>query len=304
MIPKQNWLSAGATALAMIAALGTAQAADKVVTIWHTEPNEATKGAMAEIIADFEKANPGIKVNQEAIGWGDLDKKMQTALATGALPDAVHGQTYVERSLSAKGLLRPLDDVVASIGEDDIYDVVKKLDYNPKDGHYYGLAHAIGTDVTVYRKDFYREAGLPVDQPPKTWAEWLDQLKKLTVDTDGDGFVDGTSGAVAKARYPTGFDVDGDGFVDAEASYGTGPADPEDRPGRPGDVAPWTRPDGEVDAADAALLLRVVADPSKLDELLVPDARTLTERAADADGDSQITGADAVGVLREAAERD
>lgn len=208
MIPRHQWLRAGAAALTIMAAVGSAQAADKVVTIWHTEPNEATKGAMAEIIADFEKANPGIKVNQEAIGWGDLDKKMQTALATGALPDAVHGQTYVERSLSAKGLLRPLDDVVASIGEDDIYDVVKKLDYNPRDGHYYGLAHAIGTDVTVYRKDFYREAGLPVDQPPKTWAEWLDQLKKLTVDTDGDGKID---------RY--GLSLAGPGFFINEDLY-------------------------------------------------------------------------------------
>jgi multiple sugar transport system substrate-binding protein len=63
----------------------------------------------------------------------------------------------------------------------DIFDVVKKLDYN-KDGKYYGLAHAVGADLIVYRKDFLREAGIP-EQAPKTWREWLDQLKKLTVDT-------------------------------------------------------------------------------------------------------------------------
>ncbi|SVD81683.1 uncharacterized protein METZ01_LOCUS434537, partial [marine metagenome] len=164
-----------------------ATSADSVVTLWHTEPNPKTVGVMKEIIADYEKLNPGVKVNQEPIPWGDLDQKMQAALAAGAPPDASHGQAYVERSLSAKGLLLPIDEVVESIGEDDIWDVVKKLNYHDvgQGNHYYGLAHAIGTDVHIIRKDFYREAGVSLE-PPKTWDEWLEQLKKLTVDTDGD----------------------------------------------------------------------------------------------------------------------
>lgn len=163
----------------------SAHAADKVVNVWHTEPNAATKAAVDEIIKDFEKANPGIKIVQEAIGWGDLDKKMQAALASGAFPEIAHGQTYVERSLSAKGLLRPLNDVIESIGENDIFDVVKKLDYNPKDKKYYGLAHAVGVDLMVYRKDFFREAGLDPEKAPKTFAEFKDMLVKLTDKSKG-----------------------------------------------------------------------------------------------------------------------
>jgi ABC-type glycerol-3-phosphate transport system substrate-binding protein len=125
-----------------------------------------------------------VAITQEAISTGDLDTKMQAALAAGSPPDISHGQAYMERSFSAKGMLVPLDPVVESIGEDDIYDVVKKLNYH--DDHYYGLAHAIGTDLLIYRKDFYREAGLS-EEPPKTRAEWLEQLKALTVDTNGDG---------------------------------------------------------------------------------------------------------------------
>ena len=171
-----------ALAIGLWTGMTVCASAQKVVNIWHTEPNPATIAAMDEIIAKFEKENPGIKIIQEAVGWADLDKKLQTALASGALPEASHGQTYIERSLAAKGLLRPLDDVVASIGENDIFDVVKKLDYNTKEKKYYGLAHAVGADLIVYRKDFLREAGIP-EQAPKTWREWLDQLKKLTVDT-------------------------------------------------------------------------------------------------------------------------
>ncbi len=164
----------GAVLLGGVATTATAQ---KVVTIWHTEPNPRTVAVMKELIAEFEKENPGVKINQEPIPWGDLDTKLQAALAAGAPPDLSHGQAYVERSLSAKGLLQPLDEVVESIGEDDIYDVVKKLNYH--DGHYWGLAHAIGTDLIVFRKDFYKEAGVSLE-PPKTWDEWLDNLKKLS----------------------------------------------------------------------------------------------------------------------------
>jgi ABC-type glycerol-3-phosphate transport system substrate-binding protein len=180
-------LALAAAGLALVAGMPLPAAAQKVVNVWHTEPNPRTKAAIDEIIKDFEKANPGIKVVQEAVAWGDLDKKMQAALASGAFPEIAHGQTYVERSLSAKGYLRPLNDLIESIGENDIFEVVRKLDYNVKDKKYYGLAHAVGVDLIVYRKDFMRQAGLDPDKPPATFAEWLAQLKKLTVDTNGDG---------------------------------------------------------------------------------------------------------------------
>ncbi len=192
--------------LAMAAAV-PALAQEKVVNIWHTESNAKTKAAMAEIMADYEKQHPGVKLKQEGVGWGSLSAKLTAALAAGAPPDASHGQTYIERSLSAKGLLRPLNDVYASIGEDDILDVVKTLDYNTEDKNYYGIAHAIGTDVIIIRRDFYKEAGVSEDVP-KTWKDWIETLKKLTVDLDGDGQPD---------RY--GLDLAGPGFFINEEVY-------------------------------------------------------------------------------------
>lgn len=197
-----------AVAMGLSLAMAPAAFAQKVVNVWHTEPNPKTKAAIDEIIKDFEKENPGVKVVQEAVGWGDLDKKMQAALASGAFPEIAQGQTYVERSLSAKGFLRPLNDLYESIGEQDIFDGVKKLDYNAKDKKYYGLAHAVGVDLTVYRKDFMRQAGLDPEKPAATFAEWLEQLKKLTVDTNGDGKPD---------RY--GLSLAGPGFFINEDLY-------------------------------------------------------------------------------------
>lgn len=190
--PKTPWraargaLLAGASLALLLPA--AAQAQQRVIQVWHTEPNPNTVAVMDEIIADFIALHPDVHIEHEAVGWGDLDLKMQAALAAGAPPTLAHGQTYVERSLADKGMLAPLNEVIEHIGEDDIFPVVRRTILS-EDGNYYGLTHAVGTDVTVFRKDFYREAGVD-EAPPETWADWVEDLKALTRDTTGDGQID------------------------------------------------------------------------------------------------------------------
>jgi hypothetical protein len=133
-------------------------------------------------------------------------------------------------------------------------------------------------------------------------AESRQGTSGFLVDTDADGFVDGGGGVVPVAKYPPGrvpWDLDGDGFVDGEADSGTDPADPDDRPGKPGDVAPLGHPDGQITAGDAVLGARMVTDPS-LTEGLTGQNRQIAEEAVDADGDGAATAADAVEILRRA----
>ena len=59
--------------------IGHSSASEKVVRIWHTEPNHMTLAVMREIIADYEMLNPGIRIEQEAIGWSSLLQKLQAA---------------------------------------------------------------------------------------------------------------------------------------------------------------------------------------------------------------------------------
>lgn len=180
-------LLAGAALTFLLPAALAAQ--ERVIQVWHTEPNPATKAVMDEIIADFIEAHPDVVIEHEAVGWGDLDLKMQAALAAGAPPTLTQAQTYVERSLADKGMLMPLNDVFDSIGRDDIFDVINFI-HTYDDGNNYGISHAVGADTIIIRKDFYRDAGLDPDTAPATWADWLEQLKALTVDSDGDGRMD------------------------------------------------------------------------------------------------------------------
>jgi multiple sugar transport system substrate-binding protein len=169
----------------LLAAALPAAAQDKVVRVWHTEVEPASIEAIANIVARFEDKHPGIKIEAEALAWGDLEGKIMAALAAGAPPELSHGQPITCAALQQQGMLLPLNDVVQSIGEDNLWDQIKKVCRSGDD--YYGLVHAAGTSLLVYRKDLAEEHGVA---QPETWAELVEAANALTLDTDGDGNID------------------------------------------------------------------------------------------------------------------
>jgi multiple sugar transport system substrate-binding protein len=170
-----------------VGVLGSAPsfAQDKVVRVWHTETEPQTIKAFNDIARRFEAKSPGVKIEAEGLAWGDLEGKIMAALAAGAPPELSHGQPITCTALQAKGLLNPLDDVVKAIGEANIWDQVKRV--CNVEGKQYGLVHAAGTSLLIYRKDMADKLGL---KPPKTWTDLLANAKALTQDTNNDGKVD------------------------------------------------------------------------------------------------------------------
>jgi ABC-type glycerol-3-phosphate transport system substrate-binding protein len=171
--------------LAALLMASTPALAQKVVRVWHTETNPASRQAIANIVSRFEAKNPGTKIEAEALAWGDLEGKILAALASGTPPELSHGQPITMAALQQKGLLLPLDDVVSAIGEDNLWDQIKAV--GKVGDHYYGLVHAAGTSLLIYRKDLASQKGL---QGPKTWDDLLANAKALTMDTNGDGRID------------------------------------------------------------------------------------------------------------------
>jgi len=167
----------GAAGAAVLGGAKPAGAQKKVtVTMWDTEPNPATRAAVKAIVEDFQKLHKDIEVRAEGMGWGDMDRKLQAAMAAKSPPTASHAQTYVVTSFRAKGLIEPLDDVVNAIGKDRIFpSVLQWLEY---DGRFWGLTHAWGVDNLGGRGDIAREAGVN-PQSWKTWDDWLRDLPKL-----------------------------------------------------------------------------------------------------------------------------
>ena len=167
----------GAAAVSFAGA-GPARAQKKiVVTTWDTEPNPSTRAAMKAIVEDFQKLHKDIEVRAEGMGWGDMDRKLQAAMAAKSPPTASHAQTYVVTSFRAKGLIEPVDDVVKAIGEDKIFpSVLRWLKY--PDGKYWGITHAWGAELMGGRGDYLAGTGVN-PQSWKTWDDWLRDLPKL-----------------------------------------------------------------------------------------------------------------------------
>lgn len=178
-----------AIAASLIAlALGTAGPpahAQKVIRVWHTETQPNSQEAMRNIARRFEAKNPGVKVEVEGLAWGDLEPRIMSSLAAGTPPELSHGQPITCAALQAKGLLLPLDEVVKALGEANIWDQVKRV--CRVGGKQYGLVHAAGTSLLIYRKDLATKLGL---NPPKTWADLVANAKALTLDTNNDGKID------------------------------------------------------------------------------------------------------------------
>lgn len=160
-------------------------AQQRTVRVWHTETEPQTIEAFNSIARRFEAGHPGVKIEAEGLAWASLEGKITASLAAGTPPELSHGQPITCTALQAKGLLNPLDEVVRAIGEANIWDQVKRV--CNVGGKQYGLVHAAGTSLLIYRKDMADKLGL---MPPKTWADLLAHAKALTQDTNGDGKID------------------------------------------------------------------------------------------------------------------
>jgi hypothetical protein len=154
----------------------------KTVRVWHTENQPGVAGSGRRNVKRFEATRPGVKIEAEALSWNDLEGKIMAALAAGSPPELSHGQPVTCAALLQQKLLLPIDDVVKAIGESNIWEHYKKLCF--ADGKWYGLVHASGTSLMIYRKDLAKKLGI---EPPKTWDDFVKIAEKLTIDENKDG---------------------------------------------------------------------------------------------------------------------
>jgi multiple sugar transport system substrate-binding protein len=157
------------------------------LTIWHHEPNAQRELPWTLVIEAFEKEYPNIKVTTEAVLWADYQPKLINAIQTSTAPDLTfNAETTWASAYQVDGLV-PMDDVYARI--DAAYDYYEGCAAGyTVDGHKYCVPYITLGELLFYRPSMLEEAG--IDAPPTTWAEFVEQAEKLTVDKDGDGQID------------------------------------------------------------------------------------------------------------------
>src|SRR5471032_1683822 len=65
---------------------GSSSGGAVAMTFWHNSTTGDGKAYWAATVADFEAANPGVKITIQAIQNEDMDGKLQTALNSGDAP--------------------------------------------------------------------------------------------------------------------------------------------------------------------------------------------------------------------------
>jgi raffinose/stachyose/melibiose transport system substrate-binding protein len=166
----------GAAALATLGQTGFtigANAQDELtITMWGNHPE--WRDPMLEILAAFEEANPGIKVEFTGIPGPDYPAKLQTAVAGGAPSDvlgALEGSIITQ--VAAGGEL-PFIDLTGKIDISGLTDTARGQ--VEVDGKVYGTPLASYTVGLAYQKPIFAEHGL---EPPTTWQELKDVAQAL-----------------------------------------------------------------------------------------------------------------------------
>jgi multiple sugar transport system substrate-binding protein len=125
----------------------------------------------------FAKANPGMTASAEVAS--DYWPKLNTMMAGGNLPDVVQLEPNTLPDYSRRGVLIPLDDLIAK-GAIRTADLVKSaLDLTRVDKKVAGIAQSINSFAMIYDKKAYAKAGLPEPKFGLTWDDYASQAVEI-----------------------------------------------------------------------------------------------------------------------------
>ncbi len=154
-------------------------AAPEPVTIqyWHTHSDPET-AQLDKVIAAFEAANPGIKVEPTRYAYNDYKTALLTAISSGEVPDVARIDIAWVSEFADQGALAQLD------GKMPDFDSLTKdaypgpLSTNVWKDHYYGLPLDTNTQVLLWNKKLFDAAG--ISAPPATMEEFAADACKLS----------------------------------------------------------------------------------------------------------------------------
>ncbi|CAN5129785.1 extracellular solute-binding protein [soil metagenome] len=157
-----------AGALALSGCSGGAASDGKVtMTFWHNSTTGDGKAYWESTVAAFEKANPNVTIDIQAIQNEEMDGKLQTALNSGDAPDIFMARGGGKLADVVKaGQVMDLTDKLTDATKSALGGV---LDALKVDGKNYGLPTAVLPEGIYYSTELFTKAG--ITDVPKTIPE-------------------------------------------------------------------------------------------------------------------------------------
>jgi multiple sugar transport system substrate-binding protein len=174
---RTNWIITLVCAIGFAASMIWASAvqAATILNLWITGPGYDR--FLREVVPEFEKEHPGIKVEWLNLGWDNYQQKILTGFAGGSGPDVFSFYSVDVAPWADRGLLRPVDQLV-----DKAAFIPSALANGEWKGQVYAIPMGMRMRPLFYRKDFLEEAGFA--GPPTDWDALRTYAKKL-VKRDG-----------------------------------------------------------------------------------------------------------------------
>lgn len=162
---------------------------DKIILeVWDfPRPKDTTALWQQEVFKNFEKKHPNVKVEYSMLSWARGGQKLDVSVASGTYPDICG--SAMKPSYVLQDVLEPLDEYITP---------EEKADLNPQalkacqfENKTYAFPWYSTIYLTILNMDVFKERGVA---PPKdgiwTWDEFVEKMKKLTFDRDGNGTID------------------------------------------------------------------------------------------------------------------
>lgn len=156
---------------------GGARASANSITVWlQPEAQKSWPGAVAAATKAFQEKHPGVDVNVQTQLWPDHLTKLDAAIAGNNAPDVVEMRNTEMLKYLAAGAFSDLtaQKKVFPNSKTWLKGLVAAGVYR---GKLYGVPYYAGARAVIYRKDYFRSAG--IRKVPTTLTEFVEAGRKL-----------------------------------------------------------------------------------------------------------------------------
>lgn len=177
-----------------------------VITLWDYPRLDNTNGTrygwMTSKIKKFERENPGVYIDLKPMELKSGPIELETAIKTKTYPDIAPIAT--DYCIISKNVLEPVDQYL-SMGERDNYktQALSAVRFN---GKTWGFPWMMTTNTMILNADLFHQRNVELPKDGNwTYDQFVEALKKLTYDEDGDGLMDvfGFYSYINLGEYPT-----------------------------------------------------------------------------------------------------
>jgi multiple sugar transport system substrate-binding protein len=133
---------------------------------------------VAELMPEFHRRYPNIRVSVQQIPWTAAHEKLLTAHVGEATPDVAQlGNTWIPEFVTIRALenLTSFVEQSSAIAPEDFFEGIWAT--NTIGDDVYGVPWYVDTRLLFYRTDILASVGF--SRPPETWDQWTEAMRRI-----------------------------------------------------------------------------------------------------------------------------